>query len=189
MNDTIGKRICKLIDEMEAKSGRIITDTEIAETTGVSRQKLNMVKNDYVDKGNGKVRTLTSEEILALCDFFGVSPTFLLTGFNDDNTTLAKELGLSNDAINGLKSMNSETMRAFELLITDETFGLALTAYLSNSNQGLWLNGNRIASEADNITLGQIGEYSGTFKVGNLVSYAREQDLINSLRIIKRSVK
>ncbi len=189
MNDTIGHRLRKLKEEMEIEHNKKITDEEIAIATGVSRNKLNMVMNEYIDKANGKLRTLTSDEVIAICDYFDVSPTYLLTGFNDDNTTLAKELGLSNDAINELKRMDSDTMRAFETLITDPTFSMALTAYLSTSNQGLWLNGRQIAYGADDITLGRMDEYSGVYNVNNLVAYAREQDLIRTLRSIKERVE
>lgn len=182
---TIGQRIAGLLEKMEGVENRKITITELSCITGVPRSKLNMVLTDYVDSGNGKVRTLTSEQIMSLCTFFHVTPTFLLTGNNDENVTVVEELGLSNNTINNLKQMDSDILQAFERLINDPLYGMALVSFMSNDKQGLWLDGKQIAKDNDFVTIGNPAEYSEAIRVSDLVASHRQRHILQLLQAIK----
>ena len=97
MNVTMGQRIHDLLID------RNMSIKTLQEMTGIPRTKLSMIKNDYTDTNNGKQRTFTTDELLSCADALGVTPAFLLTGYNDDNAIVSKDLNLSNDALNVLK--------------------------------------------------------------------------------------
>lgn len=166
-----------------------LSQQELAEAIGISRAKLSLVEADCVDN-NGNKRYLNTEELFRCADVLKVSPSYLLTGNGDDNRQCAAEdLGLSDQTISNLRQMDDQIRQGFELLINDDLFGMALVAFLSDSNQGLFLNGNRIARSDEEIDLGNITEYHGSFRVGQVVEYVKEQEIISILRQIKGGSK
>ena len=104
MNVTMGQRIHDLLID------RNMSITTLQKITGIPRTKLSMIKNDYTDTNNGKQRTFTTDELLLCADALGVSPAFLLTGYNDDNAIVSKDLNLSNDALNVLKQQKDTSV-------------------------------------------------------------------------------
>lgn len=166
-----------------------ITQKELAEKTGISRSTIAMVESDNEDK-NGNRRYLNTDDLYCCAKVLGVSPCYLLTGNDDDNRMCAAdELGFSNETISELRMMDEATIKAIELLITDPTFSMEWAAYLFSGDQGLWQKGQKLASENEYITLGNYGDYGGGYKVGDLITYAREMDLLRTMREIKRGAK
>lgn len=106
MNVTIGQRIHDLLIDKN------MSITTLCKMTGIPRTKLSMIKNDYTDTNNGKQRTFTTDELLSCADALGVTPAFLLTGYDDDNAIVSKDLNLSNDALNVLKKQKDSPVPA-----------------------------------------------------------------------------
>ena len=170
----------KTIEKERKKAG--LKQTELAKMTGVSRSAIAMVETYE--------RDLHTDELKRIADVLGVSASYLLTGDDDENRKCAAdELGFSNETINAIRNMDDDALKAIELLINDPFFSMAWKSYLSTGEQGLWRNGQKIASEGDSITLGSYEDYGGAYDVGSLVSYAREQDIISTIRRIKGSGK
>ena len=112
MNVTIGQRIHDLLIDKD------MNITELHEKTGIPRTKLSMIRNDYTDTNNGKQRTLTTDELLLCAEALGVSPAFLLTGYNEENATIASDIGLSNDTIKTLKKKDDPRIqKAIDIMV------------------------------------------------------------------------
>ena len=128
MNVTFGQRLYDLMVDKD------MTVTQLAQLAGIkNRQKLSMVINDYVDTGNKKPRALTPEEIKAVAKVLDVSPTFLITGYDDENYTIGEELGLSNETVNRLKDMkNGMVKQVIDVLVSDWSILMHLSEYLNS---------------------------------------------------------
>ncbi len=127
MSVTIGQRIHDLLIDKD------MNITELHEKTGISRSKLSMIRNDYTDTNNGKQRTLTTDELLLCAETLGVSPAFLLTGYNEENATIASDIGLSNETINRLKEMKNPLVKAvIDCLVDDWIILNHLAEYLNS---------------------------------------------------------
>lgn len=112
---TVGERIEDILKQKKMKVA------ELARLANVQRTKLSMVQNDYTDKNSKTPRGLTTDDLLSCADVLGVSPVFLLTGYNEENATIGKDLGLSNDTISTLKSANDQRIqKAIDIMVNDK---------------------------------------------------------------------
>ena len=73
--------------------------------------------------------------LLKLADYFGVTPTYLLTGFDASNEIEHKDLGLSGTAIRLLKGCNPEQLRNVDTLLSDADFYNRFEFCLSNCSE------------------------------------------------------
>lgn len=91
---TFALQLRDLMDK-NPKTGRTVTQKELAETVGVRAQTISL----YI---NGNTQP-TPETLVKMAEFFGVSVDYLLTGISSENKDINEEIGLSNEAINFLK--------------------------------------------------------------------------------------
>lgn len=92
--EDIGVRIQKRREALGLKQ------EDVANILGIRRESYNYIEN-------GK-RDLKTNEILLLSDTLGVSCEYLLTGISSENKAVNEELGLSNEAIEKLKTCKNE---------------------------------------------------------------------------------
>lgn len=164
-----------------------MTYKELAQKSGVGESTIKMVLSDKADKSGNK-RKLNTDDLFAIAKALDVSPYYLLTGIEEKNHSIGEELGLSNDTINALREMDEDTLKAMELLINDFSFSLEWAAYIFATDQGLWRNGRKIVSENEDVTVGNYGSFGGGYAVGTLVTHIREQNIISTLRYIRKKV-
>ena len=176
MNDKIvGKTL-----ETERKKANL-KQGELASKAHVTRSKIAMVESYE--------RELSTGELKRCASALGISECYLLTGNDDENRECAAdELGLSNTTITKIKEMHPDTLKALELLINDPTFSDEWAAYINATDQGLWQNGRKIAAENTDVTVGNYGDFGGGYKVGSLVKFIREQNMILTFRNIRERV-
>jgi len=91
----IGTRIAALRGERE------VSQDDLAKALNVSRE--------VVAKWENGSRDLKTQYSVALADYFGVTCDELLRGIKPENIKINKELGLSNDSIEALKALNTES--------------------------------------------------------------------------------
>ncbi len=87
--EAIGERI------KELRNSRKMSQTELGELLYITRSDVN-------NKEHGK-GGISIEQLMRLSEIFGVSTDYILTGVKPENRTVAKELGLSDEAIDCLK--------------------------------------------------------------------------------------
>ena len=92
--EEIGARIKQLREQEQ------MTQAQLAEKMNTSREAINLWERGARDMKTGT--------ICALAKIFNVSCDYLLTGTSAENITLAKDLGLTNNAIEILRLLNSE---------------------------------------------------------------------------------
>ena len=115
----IGKNISDCREDMDLTMG------ELAEKIGVSKNTINRWEcNSSVPN---------AEDIRKLSQLFGVTCDKLITGTDTPNRTLVEELGLSNQAIERLKSKQSKMFgveaKAINLLLTPYYRGILTSLY------------------------------------------------------------
>ena len=164
-----------------------MTYEDLARKSGVGVSTIKMVLSDKVDKSGNK-RKLNTDDLFAIAKALDVTPYYLLTGIEEKNHSVGEELGLSNKTINALREMDEDTLKAMELLINDFSFSLEWAAYLFATDQGLWRNGRKIVSENEDVTVGDYGSFGGGYAVGTLVTHIREQNMLATLRFIRKKV-
>lgn len=92
--EEIGARLKRLREQKQ------MTQAQLAEKMNTSRESINLWERGARDMKTGT--------ICALAKVFNVSCDYLLTGTSAENITLAKDLGLTNNAIEKLRLLNSE---------------------------------------------------------------------------------
>ena len=94
-NEAIGSRI------RELRQKNNLTHEALAEKIGISRDLITKIEN-------GK-RDLRSDVAVDIADALDTTCDYLLRGIAPENLDTAKDLGLSNDAINVLRAIADET--------------------------------------------------------------------------------
>ena len=100
LNLAFGQRILDLMLERDLDIAKLARKAGIA-----NRSKLSSVINVHTDKGKKSPRALTPAEIIAVARVLEVTPAYLLTGYDEDTYIVGKDLGLSNETINRLSSL------------------------------------------------------------------------------------
>jgi len=88
--DTVGNRIREKRKEMG------LSQEKLANMLGYNRTWLANIETDKRDLAG-------QETILKICDILKISPTYLLTGYDDSDLELGSNLGISGDVINSLR--------------------------------------------------------------------------------------
>ena len=114
----IGRRIEELRKKKGDELGSKFTQEMLAQAIGVNRS--------LVAKWESYSRKISAEEMNKVCDFFGVSLDYLLTGVNPENRTISSELGLNEESINTLKKY-----------VNDKTYRAIVNTFLSEENEEL----------------------------------------------------
>ena len=111
--------------------------------------------------------------LIKLADFLGVSCDFLLTGFNHDESSANKELGLSGSAIRRLKDCKPELLDFINAMLADSDFYAAVDRLYDNLNnfslntaaqiQAMSNNGNSAAQYKE--VFNKLGELTYIFNI------------------------
>lgn len=121
--------------EIRIKAGE--TQAEAGEVFGLSAQGFSSYEC-------GK-REPSLEKLTQIADHYHVSIDWLLTGIETENTRTAKDLGLSNDAINSLRAIADETgqkeenRQVYELL---KSAGMQVRESIPEPRSGFYLSEN-----------------------------------------------
>ena len=121
--------------EIRIKAGE--TQAEAGEVFGLSAQGFSSYEC-------GK-REPSLEKLTQIADHYHVSIDWLLTGIETENTRTAKDLGLSNDAINSLRAIADETgqkeenRQVYELL---KSAGVQVRESIPEPRSGFYLSEN-----------------------------------------------
>jgi len=87
--------ILRSLEESHPADGRTTTHKALAEAVGVQPQTISLYANGDTQP--------TSDSLLKIAQYFGVSVDYLLTGVSADNVAANEKLGLSENAIQLLK--------------------------------------------------------------------------------------
>lgn len=90
MNDTAGNRI------REKRKDLGMTQDDLAKKLGYGRTWLANIESD-------KRALPGAETLLRICQILKTTPTYILTGYEENDITLGRELGLSGDVMQSLK--------------------------------------------------------------------------------------
>jgi transcriptional regulator with XRE-family HTH domain len=129
----IGERIRKLLEKRNEElldEGRPpMRLKELAEKSGVG---LSTIKNAVSE--NQTNRTITKlDDVIRIAHALDVSPLYLLTEVEDENYTVCDELGLSNETVNRLKTMNNALVKwVIDVLVADWSILMHLNEYLKS---------------------------------------------------------
>lgn len=107
--EDIGERIGKF------RSMRDMTQKQLSEKSGVGEST---IKNAESRKQNRSLSKI--DDLLRIADALGISPYYLLTNNEEKNHVVCEELGLSNDAINTIKTLNPSHREALEILLRNK---------------------------------------------------------------------
>ncbi len=146
--------------------------------------KVGTYQSRISDIENGKAH-IRAEDLPKYAKALNTTVSYIVTGYDEGNELLPKDLGLSNTAINNIRQMDANIIEAFEYLINDELYGMALASFMSSEKQGIWLDGKQIAKDSDYINIGNPGEYSETIKVSDLVATHRQRHILQLLQSIR----
>lgn len=91
-----------------------ITGTQLARETGITKQAI----SKYTKRGT----TPSSDILIKLAEYFGVSPEFLLTGIEAQDEKERQELKLSGEAVRFLKTCDENTLEVINVLLSDKKF-------------------------------------------------------------------
>jgi len=124
----IGERLTKL------RKSRDLTQDELSAALHVSRE--------VVAKWENGSRDIKTEYLVAIADFYGITCDGILRGIKAENVNISNELGLSDGAIDGLKSIyhssvstGRDTIKIINLLLENEEnyfIFRAIMYYLAN---------------------------------------------------------
>lgn len=95
----IAKRLQTLRRVKKYRDGEKLSQAALGQALSMSREKIAKLES-------GKQPLSDPADIIAFADFYGVSCDYILRGYAPENTQTAKELGLSNDAIEELRDLN-----------------------------------------------------------------------------------
>lgn len=107
--EDIGERIGKF------RSMRDMTQKQLSEKSGVGEST---IKNAESRKQNRSLSKI--DDLLRIADALEVSPYYLLTNNEEKNHVVCEELGLSNDAINTIKTLHQSHREALEILLRNK---------------------------------------------------------------------
>lgn len=130
-NEAIGSRI------RELRQKNNLTHEALAEKIGISRDLITKIEN-------GK-RDLRSDVAVDIADALDTTCDYLLRGIAPENLDTAKDLGLSNDAINVLRAIADETgqkeenRQVYELL---KSAGMQVRESIPEPRSGFYLSEN-----------------------------------------------
>ena len=101
-------------------------------------------------------------------------------------------LGFSAPTLEAIKAMDNREKVAFEYLMNDPIFGLAIASYFfPEGDEGLYnMKGNKIANAKDQINLGSSEDFGGgTWQVNELIDYVSQRYIISTIADIKRRIQ
>ena len=130
-NEAVGSRI------RELRQKKNLTHEALAEKIGISRDLITKIEN-------GK-RDLRSDVAVDIADALDTTCDYLLRGIAPENLDTAKDLGLSNDAINVLRAIADETgqkeenRQVYELL---KSAGVQVRESIPEPRSGFYLSEN-----------------------------------------------
>lgn len=133
---SIGERLKML----RKKSG--LTQGELAERISVSRES--------VAKWESQCNIIPKVfDVIALADFYGVSCDYILRGWETENKTITEQLGLTSEAVDGLKKAAMEHPEAILLFSQLFSSELDFAALLCDVEQAcaIWKDSPRIQDE------------------------------------------
>ena len=137
-----------------------MTIKNLADKTGVGESKLKRILSGAIDE-NGNKRLPNTDDLLAIASALDVSPYWLLTGNSDENHVVCEELGLTNDAINTIKTLTNTKKEALEILLRHNDLLFHMYHYFKGDFARMTFNISSIDSEEISFESIDLSNYNG----------------------------